>query len=472
MDVVPYYLFIVGNILYNSTKDRKGESHMRKYGLFSVMIFITLTLILVACGGKESKEDVIDSVKEHMDEVEEYHTEFDLDITVHVDGNLYSESGSSLNITMNEKTLENSGVSTQDDQELEYYSTEEATYAQVNDTGWEDVTAQEDDYKSIESNYKSVAQVLIDLKDVEDLEMEKEDDAFVFTFTGNSEDVFKAFEKPYDLQVQGVELEDFEHDFTIVVDSETYFIEEIQSDMSVEVDNEKLAIAIAHTYDKINDIEDIEIPEEVLAAVEGTNGGIEGEGNQGGNNEGNLGGNNGGNQGGNNEGNLGGNNGGNLGGNNEGNLGGNNEGNQGGNNEGNLGNNTPTDGSLEQRVFVAQEMGMEMMLTYYYTGDKVIKQISETIISYEAVGVTSKEQAKEMLEPQVEQMQGVDGLISRMEFYDDQLVEYMEVNYETLDFDKARNLPGIMFDDAAETTGVSMEKSAQMLRGQGYTEVE
>src|SRR5699024_2012709 len=112
----------------------------------------------------------------------------------------------------------------------------------------------------------------------------------------------------------GADIEDLEHDFTIVVDRETYFIEEIQSDMSVEVDNEKLAIAIAHTYDKINDIEDIEIPEEVLAAAEGTNGGVEGEGNQGGNQGGNLGGNNGGNQGGNNEGNLGGNNEGNLGG--------------------------------------------------------------------------------------------------------------------------------------------------------------
>src|SRR5699024_5461144 len=182
MDVVPSHPFIVGNILYNSTKDHKGENHMRKYGLFSVMIFITL--ILAACGGKESKEDVIDSVKEHMDEVEEYHTEFELDITVHVDGNLYDESVSSLNITMNEKTLENSGVSTQDDQKLEYYSTEEATYAQVNDTGWEDVSAQGDDYKGIESDYESVAQILIDLKDVEDLEMEKEDDTFVFTFTG------------------------------------------------------------------------------------------------------------------------------------------------------------------------------------------------------------------------------------------------------------------------------------------------
>src|SRR5699024_6650167 len=172
----------------------------------------------------------------------------------------------------------------------------------------------------------------------------------------------------------------------------------------------------------------------------------------------------GGNNGENNEGNLGGNN----GENNEGNLGGNN----GGNNEGNQGNSTPTDGSLEQRVFVAEEMGMEMKLVYYYTGDKVIKQTSETIMSYEAAGVTSKEEAKEMLEPQIAQMQGVEGLISEMEFYDDQLVEYMEVNYETLDYDKARNLPGIMFDDAAETTGVSMEKSAQMLLQQGYTEVE
>lgn len=431
---------------------------MRKYGVFSFIIFISL--ILAACGGKESKEDVIDSVKEHMDEVEEYYIEFDLGFTVYVDGELFDESLSSLEVTMNEKTLENSGVSVQNGEKLEHYSTKEETYAQYNDTGWQDVTAQEDDFKNLDASYEDIAQILIDLKDIEDLEMEKDDDTFVFTFTGENEDVFKAFEKPYNLEVQGADVKDLEHDFTIVVNSETYFIEEIESDMSVEEANEKLEIAISHTYDKINDIDDIEIPEEVLAAAEGTNGGAEGEGNQGGN----LGGNNGEN----NEGNLGGNLGGNNGENNEGNLGGDN----GGNNEGNQGNTTPTDGSLEQRVFVAEEMGMEMKLVYYFTGDKVVKQTSETTIPYASVNVSSKEEAKAMFEPQIAQMQGVDGLISEMDFYDDYLMEYMEVNYETLDFEKARNLPGIMFDDAAETTGVSMEKSAQMLMQQGYTEVE
>src|SRR5699024_6277044 len=145
-------------------------------------------------------------------------------------------------------------------------------------------------------------------------------------------------------------------------------------------------------------------------------------GNNGENNEGNLGGNLGGNNGENNEGNLGGNN----GENNEGNLGGDN----GGNNEGNQGNTTPTDGSLEQRVFVAEEMGMEMKLVYYFTGDKVVKQTSETTIPYASVNVSSKEEAKAMFEPQIAQMQGVDGLISEMDFYDDYLMEYMEVNYE------------------------------------------
>lgn len=400
----------------------KGESHLRKYGLFSLLMFIAL--ILAACGS-ESKEDVIDSVKEHMDEVESYETELDLDITVSVDGDVFDQGLSHLKVAMNEKTLENSGVATQEDQKIEYYSTKDATYAQVNDMGWEDATAQEDQYKVLESDYKSVAQVLVDLKDVEDLEMEKEDDTFVFTFTGKSEDVFKAMEPPYNLEVEGAEIKDIEHDLTIIVDSETYYIEEINSDMSVEVESEKLEIVIAHSYNKFNEIDEVEIPEEVIAEADSAQAVEEEEDEE-----------------------------------------------EEVNEDEDKEDNTSADGELEARTFVAEEMGMELTLVYYHQGDKVVKQTSETIIPYEAIGVESKEEAKEMFEPQLEQMQGVDGLISEMDFGDDALTEFMEVNYEELDFDAARGLPGIMFDEEAEKSGVSMEKSAQMLLEQGYTEVE
>lgn len=239
---------------------------MKKYA--HVLIMIAIALLLTACGVKESKEDVISKVEEKIDEVEKYYLELILDATVTDSNNVaIDESESVLKVNMNENTLESSGERIQDDQVLDYYSTEDATYAQINDGAWEDMTAQEEDFRNTGSFYPNIAQVIIDLKDDEDVEMSEKDGKYIFTFKGKSREVFKALEDPYSLSVSGVEIKDVEHDLNIIVDSETYYIDQVKNDMFAEKDGSKLSIKIKQTYEKINSIDDIKIPQEVIDEV-------------------------------------------------------------------------------------------------------------------------------------------------------------------------------------------------------------
>src|SRR5699024_4552423 len=122
-----------------------------------------------------------------------------------------------------------------------------------------------------------------------------------------------------------------------------------------------------------------------------------------------------------------------------------------------------------KRTFVMENEGAVTTLTYYYEGDIVFKQTSENVIPYENIGLNSKEEAKEMLEPQSEQFQGIDGLKEKIEYHDSKAIETLEINYNEVNIEEVGELPGTMLDENA-VNGISMEKSANMLLQQGFEE--
>lgn len=391
-------------------------------------MLLAAALVLAACGS-ESKEDVIDSIKEKADDVEQYYMETSLDVTgFDADDNVIEESTGELQVYIDESSGESSGEMIQDSQVIEYYSTSEGTYAQMDDSGWEDMSGAEEQFDQSDTEYSDVAQVIIDLKDDEDFEMEEEDDTFTFTFKGKSEDVYNALESPYSLMFTGVDVEDIEQELTITVDSETYYIEHLQAKLVAEKDGEKLEMNIDHVYDQINDIDEISLPDDVVAAAEEANevdDDIFGD-----------------------------------------------DGEEESNEEEEEDETAADDGEEKTRTFKAEEPGIEATITYYYQGDDVKKQTTENVIEYEAVGLESKDEAKEMFDPESEQFQGVDGVTHEMTYEDDHAIETLEVDYENLDFDEARSLPGMMFEEGAEEYGISMEQSAQMLLNEGFEEIE
>lgn len=124
----------------------------------------------------------------------------------------------------------------------------------------------------------------------------------------------------------------------------------------------------------------------------------------------------------------------------------------------------------ETTTYVAEANGVTMELTYYHTGDTVTKQTANNKIPYTSMGVTDAEGAKAILDPIAIQYQNVAGITHNIEYTDTEVIETLEIDYATLDYDKAKTIPGITMDENAKN-GVSLEKSEQLLLSQGYVKV-
>lgn len=61
----------------------------------------------------------------------------------------------------------------------------------------------------------------------------------------------------------------------------------------------------------------------------------------------------------------------------------------------------------ESKTFKADVNGTEIVMTYTYKGDKVIKQTSENKINYASIGVKTKEDAAKILDPISEKYQNI-----------------------------------------------------------------
>jgi uncharacterized lipoprotein YehR (DUF1307 family) len=127
-------------------------------------------------------------------------------------------------------------------------------------------------------------------------------------------------------------------------------------------------------------------------------------------------------------------------------------------------------GSEETRTFELSEQGVKSTLVYTHSGDEVISQSTENIINYEELGI-DKAQAEEIFEGYSDQYEGLSGVEHSFEFGDDEATENISIVYDEIDAEELEGVEGIDFEgDPSE--GISMERSAEMLLDQGYTEVE
>ena len=129
-------------------------------------------------------------------------------------------------------------------------------------------------------------------------------------------------------------------------------------------------------------------------------------------------------------------------------------------------------GTESTRTFVLDKDGIKTTMVYTFKGDKVTKQSTENIINYELVGIPSKEEAKLFFDPLIEEFNKYDGITHKMDYYDKEANENLTLDYEIVDFQEIKNLPGMTFDDDVGKAGISMKKSAALLESQGFTEVK
>ena len=122
----------------------------------------------------------------------------------------------------------------------------------------------------------------------------------------------------------------------------------------------------------------------------------------------------------------------------------------------------------ETKVFTKQEKGVKMELTFYYKGDKVVKQTSKNTIVYADLGL-GKEQVKKAIEPVMKKYQGIEGLEDKVDFQETQALETLTIDYSKAKLSQLKGIPGITVN-AEDGQDVSMKKSEELLKNQGFTE--
>lgn len=124
--------------------------------------------------------------------------------------------------------------------------------------------------------------------------------------------------------------------------------------------------------------------------------------------------------------------------------------------------------STQTATYIKEETGIKSELVYTYKDDKVLKQTSVNTISLKELGVT-KERIKELMDPLSKQYNEITGLEHKVEYSDDTVIETTTVDYEKLDFAKAKSsgLPGINLSGNTDN-GISMKGSEEMVLNQGY----
>ena len=130
-------------------------------------------------------------------------------------------------------------------------------------------------------------------------------------------------------------------------------------------------------------------------------------------------------------------------------------------------------GEPEETAFTQEQGGVEMTLTYTHVDDEVIKQTTSNVIDYEAAGLGSKEEAQELLDPMIAQADDVEGYDQSIEYGETSATEEVTIDYEVVDMSELGGLPG--FEGSAnmeDADFVSFEESREMLKSQGFTEVE
>ncbi len=130
-------------------------------------------------------------------------------------------------------------------------------------------------------------------------------------------------------------------------------------------------------------------------------------------------------------------------------------------------------GSVQTKTFVASKNGVDLEVTYTFSGDRVLKQTANNKIPYSALGVTTKEEAKAILDPISQQYQGIEGLEEKLDYGETQAIETLTIDYEKVDFEKLTTgeIPGVMIDEAAaKAKKISMKESEKLLLESGFTE--
>jgi len=261
-------------VFYKSTRktDKVGErgEKMKRNIFIGFLSFVFL--ILSACSDQAMEvEDVVEEIKEHRDEVENYNSLTEFNVEVDAGDDLLNDSSyMKMDVDIDEaaNAIHAHILEGNDGEEYtqELYSGEDSIgYQTEGDSEWfkfdvGDVPVTE----GFTSAYDKITALIENIED--ELEVEEEDDHYLLTFEGASEDVLSALEEPFNVEVNGVEDEDIIHELIITVTKDNFHITQLTDIIAGEAADGSgtITIDIDQKYSDINDLDDIVVPEDIV----------------------------------------------------------------------------------------------------------------------------------------------------------------------------------------------------------------
>lgn len=125
----------------------------------------------------------------------------------------------------------------------------------------------------------------------------------------------------------------------------------------------------------------------------------------------------------------------------------------------------------ESKTFNANLAGTEISITYTYKGDKIIKQTSESKISYATVGAKTNEDAAKILDPLSAKYKNIAGVEEKLTYEDTYAQENVSVDMEKVDFKALQGISGTMVSGDT-SKGISMKQTQTLLEAAGFKEAK
>ena len=132
-------------------------------------------------------------------------------------------------------------------------------------------------------------------------------------------------------------------------------------------------------------------------------------------------------------------------------------------------------GSQEKKMSfqrIDQNLQYDLRLTYYYKGDIVTKQTTDSFWSYKTLGATKKEDVKDRIDKASQMYQNIEGIKEKVTYEEKGVKETVEINFNKVNFDKLATLPGMYTDkNTRKSKKISMKASKELLTSKGFKEI-
>ena len=132
-------------------------------------------------------------------------------------------------------------------------------------------------------------------------------------------------------------------------------------------------------------------------------------------------------------------------------------------------------GSQEKKMSfqrIDQSLQYDLRLTYYYKGDIVTKQTTDSFWSYKTLGATKKEDVKDRIDKASQMYQNIEGIKEKVTYEEKGVKETVEINFNKVDFDKLATLPEMYTDkNTRKSKKISMKASKELLTSKGFKEI-